>query len=111
MADSTPLSEHLFAVRKLDLAHGHLLLSGPDFDFDSFPDIAEQLLVCIDARVIEKELNADLHVWIIDFEGSRLLLKGEHYASALWIEVLSSADNDALAFIATLLPHQSGQLC
>ncbi len=71
-----------FVCRELDLEQGLLLIGGPEFDFDSFPAVAEQFLQQIDATVVERELNADLHVWLIDFEGCRLMLKGEHYSSA-----------------------------
>lgn len=92
-----------FVCRELDLEQGLLLINGPEFDFDSFPEVAEQLLQKIDAAVIERELNADLHIWLIDFEGCRLMLKGEHYASALWLEWLSPDDRETLQFLATLL--------
>ena len=72
-----------FACRELDLEQGLLLIDGPEFDFDSFPEVAERLLLQIDGTVIERELNADLHVWLIDFEGCRLMLKGEHYTGAI----------------------------
>ncbi|PSW03405.1 DUF3630 family protein [Photobacterium lipolyticum] len=99
-------SGEFFFTRALDLVHSRLLLSGPEFDFDTFPEIAELLLTRIDACLIERELNADLHLWLIDFEGSRLMLKGEHYSGALWLEALSPADSDTLSFIASLLPQQ-----
>ncbi|OAN19183.1 aminopeptidase [Photobacterium jeanii] len=104
-------SSPFFAVRRLDLASGHLMLIGPDFDFDSFAAMAEALLLQIDATVVEKELNADLHVWLIDFEGCQLLLKGEHYSGAVWIEAMSTRDNETLAFIASLLPQDDSQVC
>lgn len=92
-----------FVCQELDLEQGLLLISGPEFDFDSFPEVAEQLLQQIDATVVERELNADLHVWLIDFEGCRLMLKGEHYASALWLEWLSADDHEILQFLAGML--------
>ncbi|MDX1303949.1 DUF3630 family protein [Photobacterium sp.] len=101
---SQSASGELFFTRELDLVHSRLLLAGPEFDFDSFPEMAALLLTRIDAGLIERELNADLHLWLIDFEGSRLMLKGEHYSGGLWLEALSPADNDILSFIASLLP-------
>ncbi|MDO6500278.1 DUF3630 family protein [Photobacterium sanguinicancri] len=100
-----------FSVRRLDFEHSHLLLTAPDFDYDTFSEVATALVVRIDSIVIEQEKNADLHVWLIDFEGCRLLLKGEHYSGALWIEAMSSADNDTLAFIASMLPTDTAQYC
>ncbi|MGR5149037.1 DUF3630 family protein [Photobacterium alginatilyticum] len=92
-----------FVCRELDLEQGLLLIGGPEFDFDSFPALAEQFLKQIDATVVERELNADLHVWLVDFEGCRLMLKGEHYAGSLWLEWLSPDDSETLAFLAALL--------
>ncbi|MGF1693341.1 DUF3630 family protein [Photobacterium kagoshimensis] len=104
-------SHEPFSVRRLDIDHSHLLLTAPDFDYDTFAEVAVALVARIDATVVEREKNADLHVWLIDFEGCRLLLKGEHYSGALWLEAMSSADNDTLAFIATLLPKDTAQYC
>ncbi|MGF1732717.1 DUF3630 family protein [Photobacterium kasasachensis] len=97
------VSSTSFVCRELDLEQGLLLIGGPEFDFDNFPAVAEQFLMQIDATVVERELNADLHVWLIDFEGCRLMLKGEHYAGSLWLEWLSPDDSETLAFLATLL--------
>ncbi|MCX9490588.1 DUF3630 family protein, partial [Vibrio cholerae] len=47
---------------------------------------------------------ADLHTWLIDFEGCHLLLRGEHYSQSLWLETLTAGQGDEeLAFIAKLL--------
>ncbi|MGR5080411.1 DUF3630 family protein [Photobacterium swingsii] len=100
-----------FSVRRLDIEHSHLLLTAPDFDYDTFEEVAVALVERIDSTVVEREKNADLHVWLIDFEGCRLLLKGEHYSGALWLEAMSSADNDTLVFIASMLPKDEGQYC
>ncbi|MCW8331094.1 DUF3630 family protein [Photobacterium sp. SDRW27] len=110
MSSSTPKSPSntilTFVCRELDLEQGLLLISGPEFDFDNFSEVAAQLLQQIDASVIERELNADLHVWLIDFEGCRLMLKGEHYAGALWLEWLSPDDRETLQFVASLLGYR-----
>ena len=82
----------------------------PTIIINHITEIAGVLLTRIDACLIERELNADLHIWLIDFEGSRLMLKGEHYSGALWLEALSAADNDTLTFIASLLPQQLSQM-
>lgn len=99
----TPLESQPFSVRQLDLNARYLSIISPDFDFDSFGSVASQLLQTLDATVIEKECSADLHIWLVDFEGCRLLLKGEHYSSTLWLEAMSEDDLDTLAFIAGLL--------
>lgn len=92
-----------FQVHQCDVERRYLSLIGPVFDFDNFDEVAEQLLVAIDATVIEKECNADLHVWLVDFEGCRLLLKGEHYSGELWLEIMRDDDRETLVFIASLL--------
>lgn len=99
MSDMTPI----FGCRELDLELGLLQIEGPGFDFDSFPALAGKLLDQLDATVIERETNADLHVWLIDFEGCRLLLKGEHYSGAMWLEWLSPDGRETLRFLAGLL--------
>ncbi|MGF1701034.1 DUF3630 family protein [Photobacterium makurazakiensis] len=96
-------SPNLFFCRQLDLAHRLLEITGPTFDFDSFSDIAEQLLKQLDITVREKELNADLHVWLVDFEGCRMMLKGEHYSGQLWLEGLDSEAGETLSYLAQLL--------
>ena len=99
MSDPKPA----FACRELDLEQGLLQIAGPDFDFDSFPAVAERLLRQLNATVRERELNADLHLWLIDVAGCRLLLKGEHYAGAMWLEGLSSEAGETLCYLAELL--------
>ncbi|QUJ67405.1 DUF3630 family protein [Photobacterium sp. GJ3] len=96
-------SETRFGVRELDLQRGCLHLTAPDFDYDSFARVAQSLVHVLDAVVVEQETNADLHVWLIDFEGCRLLLKGEHYSASLWLESLSQEDNETLQFLADWL--------
>ncbi|PSW13092.1 DUF3630 domain-containing protein [Photobacterium sanctipauli] len=97
---SAPL---MFTCRRLDLEHRLLEVSGPDFDFDSFADVAGRLLAQLDMTVREKELNADLHVWLVDFEGCRLMLKGEHYSGQMWLEGLDGESDDTLVYLAQLL--------
>ncbi|MEI8593933.1 DUF3630 family protein [Photobacterium sp. Hal280] len=92
-----------FGVREFDLAQGCLHLLTPDFDYDSFADVAQALVNVLGASVVEKEANADLHIWLIDFEGCRMMLKGEHYSTAMWLELLSRDDSDTLAFLASWL--------
>lgn len=92
-----------FGVREFDHAQGCLHLLTPDFDYDSFADVAQVLVTVLGASVVEKEANADLHIWLIDFEGCRMMLKGEHYSAAMWLELLSRDDSDTLAFLASWL--------
>ncbi|KKC98670.1 DUF3630 family protein [Photobacterium halotolerans] len=99
----TAASETHFGVRELDNEQGCLHLQTPDFDYDSFADVAQALVTVLGASVVEKEANADLHIWLIDFEGCRMMLKGEHYSAAMWLELLSRDDSDTLAFLASWL--------
>lgn len=96
-------STSALTCRELDLEQGLLLIDGPSFDFDDFPVVAEQLLQQLDATVVERECNADLHLWLIDFEGCRLMLKGEHYSGAMWLEGMAGDAAETLQFLATLL--------
>ncbi len=82
---------------------GKLIVSGPRFDLDSFPELGDQLLALLSATAIEKQWDADVHSWLIDFEGCRLFLKAEHYSESLWFESLVVQESrDELDFLATL---------
>lgn len=89
--------------RRLDTAARLLEIGGPDFDYDNFAAVADMLLQQLGITVVEKEPNADLHVWLVDFEGCRLLLKGEHYSGQMWLEGLDSEAQETLLFLAGLL--------
>ncbi|MGO1297489.1 MAG: DUF3630 family protein [Vibrio sp.] len=93
-----------FTVDTAFLAQGKLLIHTPTWDFDSFPVVGEELVSLLSATVKERQIEADLHTWLVDFEGSLLLLKAEHYSEAIWLETLSGDDDHAvIRFIATLL--------
>ncbi|KHT61786.1 aminopeptidase N [Photobacterium gaetbulicola] len=93
----------LYGCRYLDHAARLLEIDGPEFDYDNFAEVAGGLLQQLGLTVIEKEANADLHVWLVDFEGCRLLLKGEHYSGQMWLEGLDSEAEETLFFLAGLL--------
>lgn len=92
-----------YTCRHLDVSARLLELGCPDFDFDSFAEVAAPLLVLLGASVMEKECNADLHVWLVDFEGCQLMLKGEHYSGQMWLEGLGSDAEETLAYLGQLL--------
>jgi hypothetical protein len=95
------LHEHIVETNRI-------ILVAPEFDFDSFPDVGEQLLTLLSATVIEKQVDADLHSWIIDFEGCQLIVKAEHYSGTVWIESLGKNESrEEMEFIARLLKNQS----
>ncbi|MGC9402291.1 DUF3630 family protein [Vibrio genomosp. F10] len=68
---------------------GRILIDAPHFDFDSFEPLGEKLVSLLSAEIVEKQCDADLHSWLIDFEGCQLFLKAEHYSESLWLEALS----------------------
>ena len=99
MVDST----HRFGLRAYQPQKGRLELKTPSFDFDSFPEMAEQMVRLLSATVIEKQWDADIHSWLIDFEGCQLLLKSEHYSESVWIESLVIKDSkEELDYLANL---------
>lgn len=93
-----------WGVREYQPDSGKLVLAAPRFEFDDFESIAEQLLSILSAQVVEKQSHADLHIWLIDFEGCRLLLKAEYYSEAVWLETLSIHEGqEELQFIARFI--------
>ncbi|MCJ2378903.1 DUF3630 family protein [Vibrio sp. ZSDZ34] len=84
-------------------AEGKLVISTPRFDFDTFPPLGERLLQMLSATVIEKQWDADIHTWLVDFEGCKLLMKAEHYSETVWFECLDKvAAGEELHFLAGL---------
>lgn len=93
-----------FTVDSALLSQGKLLIHTPTWDFDSFAAIGEEIVALLSATVKERQMEADLHTWLVDFEGSLLLLKAEHYSETIWLETLSGDEDQAvIRFIATLL--------
>ncbi|MBE8130430.1 DUF3630 family protein [Photobacterium damselae subsp. piscicida] len=74
----------------------------PNFDFDRFAVYGEQIAALLDCRILEREINADLQIWLLDFEGCHLLLKGEYYSQSIWLEALDDLGEENLVFIARL---------
>ncbi|WP_428771971.1 DUF3630 family protein [Vibrio sp.] len=92
-----------FGLREFEPEQGRIIIAAPSFDFDSFPPLGEQLVRLLSATVIEKQWDADLHSWLIDFEGCQMLLKAEHYSENLWLEALViDQSQDEMAFLAQL---------
>lgn len=93
-----------FGLTEYSAEQGRIIIAHPGFNFDDFSLLANKLLVSLSASVIERQCDADIHSWLIDFEGCRLMLKGEHYSESLWIEALDKASSrEEMAFIAKLL--------
>lgn len=83
---------------------GKLILSSPSFDVDSFPVIGQALGDALTSTVIEKQFDADLHSWLIDFEGCRYFLRAEHYSESVWLEAVSiQQSKEESDFLAKIL--------
>ncbi|MFV0574243.1 MAG: DUF3630 family protein [Vibrio sp.] len=92
-----------YSLREFDAETGRIILINPSFDFDSFPEIGQELVSLLSASIIEKQSDADLHSWLIDFEGCQLFLRGEHYSETMWIETLSPQEGqEELQYLANL---------
>jgi hypothetical protein len=82
-----------FGLREYLAEEGRLLVTTPSFDFDSYPELGERLVRLLSASVVEKQWDADMHSWLLDFEGCKLFLKSEHYSESVWFESLNTAEN------------------
>ncbi|KOO14048.1 DUF3630 family protein [Vibrio xuii] len=101
MGDSMQQTE--FGLVDYQAQEGRIIIRTPRFDFDSFPQLAEKLVQLLSASVIEKQWDADIHSWLIDFEGCQLFLKSEHYSESVWFEALAIDDSkEELDFLASL---------
>nr|WP_252724282.1 DUF3630 family protein [Vibrio hepatarius] len=95
-----------FGLLEYQQQQGRLILRVPSFDFDSFPLMGERLLKQLSATLIEKQWDADIHSWLIDFEGCQLLLKSEHYSESVWLEALVIQDSkEELDYLASLFRY------
>ena len=88
-----------FGLREYLAEDGRLLITTPSFDFDTFPLLGDKLVGLLSATVIEKQWDADMHSWLIDFEAS--LAGNIEYDIAMFIAV----NNISL----DLLPYIVGQ--
>ncbi|USD65345.1 DUF3630 family protein [Vibrio sp. SCSIO 43136] len=93
-----------FSLNHFDAEHGRIIIECPEFDYDSFAELGQIFVDLLSAKVIERQQDADLHTWLIDFEGCQLMLKGEHYSASMWLEALSTTESqEELKYLATLL--------
>ncbi|KJY84361.1 aminopeptidase [Vibrio galatheae] len=93
-----------FGLVEYHAQEGRLIIRTPRFDFDSFPQLADKLVALLSASVVEKQWDADIHSWLIDFEGCQLFLKSEHYSESVWFEALMIEESQQeLDFLAALL--------
>ncbi|WP_373942121.1 DUF3630 family protein [Vibrio chagasii] len=92
-----------FGLREYLAEEGRLLVTTPSFDFDSYPEIGERLVSLLSATVVEKQWDADIHSWLVDFEGCQMFLKSEHYSESVWFESLSpEASREEFDYLAAL---------
>ncbi|GAK85480.1 aminopeptidase N [Vibrio ponticus] len=92
-----------FGLMEYQAEQGRIIVRAPSFDFDSFPALGERLLTTLSATVVEKQCDADIHSWLIDFEGCQLFLKAEHYSESVWLESLAGVSNqEELEYLAGL---------
>ncbi len=95
-----------FVVKEILEDQGVLILIAPEFDYDSFPAIGEELVTLLSAKIIEKQQDADIHTWLIDFDEQQFFIKAEHYSQALWLEALDMrSSQQELIFISNLIQH------
>lgn len=84
-------------------SEGKLILTTPPFDVDSFPELGNELVRLLSAEIKEKQFDADLHSWLIDFEGCVFFLRAEHYSESIWLEALHKEESrEEVAYLATL---------
>lgn len=93
-----------FCLKQLDKEQCRLVIDAPAFNFDNFAPLALSFVQLIGASVLEQQQDADLHTWLIDFEGCQLMLRGEHYSESMWLEGLSEQQGrEELVYLAGLL--------
>ncbi len=92
-----------FGLTEYIADQGRLLITAPSFDLDTFPVLGDRLVGLLSASVVEKQWDADIHSWLIDFEGCRLFMKAEHYSEAIWFEALTVEESrEELDYLAGL---------
>ncbi|WP_074213954.1 DUF3630 family protein [Salinivibrio sp. ES.052] len=71
----------------------------PALDADNARAVCQPLLETLEARVLESQQDADMVTWLIDFEGTRLMLKAAHYTQSVWLEPLDADGEEVIAFL------------
>ena len=93
-------------IALFDIEEGRFVLAIDDLDFDNADAYAIAFCQLIDAVIIEKQTDADLMSWLVDFEDVQFMLKAEHYSASLWLERLGADGDDELAFLNHWLANQ-----
>ena len=93
-----------FALKAYHAEQGVVEVAVANVSVELLPQLGEQLVGYLDARIVDQQQDADLHTWLVDFEGTQLFLKVEHYSESVWFEALApQSAQEELAFIAQLL--------
>ncbi|WBA17838.1 DUF3630 family protein [Salinivibrio kushneri] len=71
----------------------------PQLDADNAKEVCQPLLQALEASVLECQQDADMMTWLIDFEGTRLMLKAAHYTQSVWVEALDNEGDEVIAFL------------
>ncbi|MFB2862951.1 DUF3630 family protein [Aeromonas sp. MdU4] len=85
-------------IRQIDNEIGMVTLDCPALDWDSFPALAGELLQEWELTLLERDVGADRHSWVLEFEGSQLRLEFEHY-SGCWLEAVRPEDKETLLWL------------
>lgn len=93
-----------FGLKAYHAEQGVVEVAVANVSVEMLPQLGEQLVGYLDARIVDQQQDADLYTWLVDFEGTQLFLKAEYYSESVWFEALGSdSAQEELAFIAQLL--------
>ena len=93
-----------FALKAYHAEQGVVEVAVANVSVEMLPQLGEQLVGYLDARIVDQQQDADLYTWLVDFEGTQFFLKAEHYSESVWFEALApQSAQEELAFIAQLL--------
>ncbi|MGF1769438.1 DUF3630 family protein [Enterovibrio makurazakiensis] len=95
-----------FVLTLFDAHEGRLVIAANALDFDNAASYLNTFCELIGATPEDKQTDADLHTWLVDFEGVTFLLKAEHYSASIWLERLGQDGDDELAFLQGWLSQQ-----
>lgn len=90
----------------LDAASGRVSLVADTLDFDNADAHLAAFCQLIGATAKEKQTDADLLSWLVDFEGVGFMLRAEHYSACVWLEKLGEEGDEELQFLYTWLARQ-----
>lgn len=93
-----------FGLKAYRTEQGVVEVAVANLSLETIAQLGERLVDYLDARIVDQQQDADLYTWLVDFEGTQLFLKVEHYSESVWFEALApQSAQEELAFIAQLL--------